>query len=44
MLGVCRGDIIQIETWVELDGKVGIRSHWLVRDASSRKLLGRAVR
>jgi fatty acyl-ACP thioesterase A len=42
--GLCRGDVVEVETWCQGEGKVGIRRDWLLTDVSSNKLIGRATR
>lgn len=37
------GDTVQIETWFQAEGRVGARRDWLVKDATSGNVIGRAT-
>ena len=40
----CRGDVVQVDTWVCTSGKNGMRRDWLVRDCKTGETLTRASR
>lgn len=40
----CRGDVVQVDTWVCGSGKNGMRRDWLVRDCKTGETLTRASR
>ena len=40
----CRGDVVQVDTWVAPSGKNGMRRDWLLRDYYTGKTLTRASR
>lgn len=40
----CRGDVVQVDTWVCASGKNGMRRDWLVRDCKTGETLTRASR
>ncbi|KAI5082694.1 hypothetical protein GOP47_0003292 [Adiantum capillus-veneris] len=37
------GDIVEIETWCQGEGKAGTRRDWLISDVANSKLIGRAT-
>eukprot|EP00249_Psilotum_nudum_P006118 c19470_g1_i1 orf=414-1751(-) len=37
------GDVVKIETWCQCEGKVGTRRDWLLTNAASGKIIGRAT-
>ncbi|CAI9291509.1 unnamed protein product [Lactuca saligna] len=37
-------DVIEIETWVQGDGRIGTRSDWILKDYSNGDINGRAKR
>ena len=41
---ICRGDVVEVETWCQGEGKVGIRRDWLLTDVITKKRIGRATR
>ena len=41
---ICRGDVVDVETWGQGEGKVGIRRDWLLTDVLTKKRIGRATR
>lgn len=41
---VCRGDVVQVDTWVSSSGKNGMRRDWIIRDCGSGDILTRASR
>ena len=40
----CRGDVVQVDTWVAPSGKHGMRRDWLLRDSKTGEILTRASR
>lgn len=40
---ICRGEVLEIETWVGSSGKNGMRRDWLIRGRSSGEVLVRAT-
>lgn len=40
----CRGDVVQVDTWVAASGKNAMRRDWLVRDSKTGDILTRASR
>ena len=40
----CRGDVVQVDTWVSASGKNGMRRDWLVSDSKTGEILTRASR
>jgi hypothetical protein len=40
----CRGDVVEMDTWVTGSGKNGMRRDWLVRDYKTGQVLARATR
>lgn len=44
LLLVCRGDVVQVDTWVSQSGKNGMRRDWIIRDCGSGDILTRASR
>lgn len=39
-----RGDIIEIDTWVDAAGKNGMRRDWIIRDFKTQQVITRATR
>nr|KAJ0189161.1 hypothetical protein LSAT_V11C800398100 [Lactuca sativa] len=39
-----RSDVIETETWVQRDGRIGTRSDWILKDYSNGDISGRATR
>nr|GEW94471.1 oleoyl-acyl carrier protein thioesterase, chloroplastic-like [Tanacetum cinerariifolium] len=37
-------DVIEIETWVQGDGKIGTRRDWILKDYANGEVIGRATR
>ncbi|XP_078447459.1 oleoyl-acyl carrier protein thioesterase, chloroplastic-like [Wolffia australiana] len=37
------GDVVEIETWCQEDGKVGTRRDWIIKDYASGVVIGRAT-
>lgn len=37
------GDIVEIETWVQGEGKIGTRRDWILKDLASGSVIGRAT-
>ncbi|MCO5572586.1 hypothetical protein L7F22_026342 [Adiantum nelumboides] len=37
------GDVVEIETWCQAEGKAGTRRDWLITDVASGKLIGRVT-
>jgi fatty acyl-ACP thioesterase B len=40
----CRGDVVEIDSWVAGSGKNGMRRDWLVRKCSSGEIVARSTR
>lgn len=40
----CRGDVVEIETWVNAAGKNGMRRDWIIRDYKTHNIITRATR
>ena len=40
---LCRGDLVQIETWFQEDGKLAAQRDFLITELGSRRVLGRAT-
>lgn len=38
-----RGDVVQVETWFQEDGKLAAQRDWVLTDATSGRMLGRAT-
>ncbi|GMN56597.1 hypothetical protein TIFTF001_025702 [Ficus carica] len=38
-----RGDVIEIDTWVDAEGKNGMRRDWIIRDYHTREIITRAT-
>lgn len=41
---VDRGDVVEIDTWVDAAGKNGMRRDWIIRDYNTQKIITRATR
>jgi len=39
-----RGDEIEVETWIDVDGKNGTRRDWIIRDRCTKELIAKATR
>lgn len=39
----CRGDVVQIDTWFQEDGKLAAQRDWSVKDKATGRVLGRAT-
>lgn len=39
-----RGDVVEIDTWVDAAGKNGMRRDWIIRDYNTREIITRATR
>jgi hypothetical protein len=44
VLFVCRGDVVDIDSWVAAEGKNGMRRDFIVRDYASGEVIARATR
>ncbi len=40
----CRGDVVEIDSWVAAEGKNGMRRDFLVRDITTGQVISRATR
>ncbi|PWA94652.1 oleoyl-acyl carrier protein thioesterase [Artemisia annua] len=40
---VYRSDVVEIESWVQSDGKIGNRRDWIIKDYVSGEVIGRAT-
>jgi len=40
----CRGDVVEIDSWVAAEGKNGMRRDFLVRDITTGHVISRATR
>jgi fatty acyl-ACP thioesterase B len=40
----CRGDVVEIDSWVAAEGKNGMRRDFIVRDYTSGEVIVRATR
>ena len=40
----CRGDLVQIETWFQEEGRVAACRNWIIRNVSTSEEIGRATR
>ncbi|KAL6011303.1 hypothetical protein ACLOJK_001748 [Asimina triloba] len=38
-----RGDVVEIETWCQEEGRIGCRRDWILKDYASGELIGRAT-
>ncbi|GJW33837.1 oleoyl-acyl carrier protein thioesterase, chloroplastic-like protein, partial [Tanacetum coccineum] len=38
-----RGDVVEIETWPQRDGRIGIKRDWIIKDFANGEFLGRAT-
>ncbi|XP_020248723.1 oleoyl-acyl carrier protein thioesterase, chloroplastic-like isoform X2 [Asparagus officinalis] len=38
------GDVVEIETWCQGEGKIGIRRDWILKDLATGSVIGRATR
>jgi len=39
-----RGDVVEIETWCQADGRIGTRRDWILKDLANGEVIGRATR
>jgi hypothetical protein len=39
-----RGDVVEIETWCQADGRIGTRRDWIIKDLANGEVIGRATR
>ncbi|XP_024017746.1 palmitoyl-acyl carrier protein thioesterase, chloroplastic [Morus notabilis] len=39
----CWGDVVEIDTWVDAQGKNGMRRDWIIRDYHTREIITRAT-
>lgn len=39
-----RGDVVEIDTWVDGAGKNGMRRDWIIRDYNTQEIITRATR
>lgn len=39
-----RGDVVEIDTWVDAAGKNGMRRDWIIRDSNTRNIITKATR
>ncbi|KAF4361583.1 hypothetical protein F8388_007599 [Cannabis sativa] len=39
----CWGDVVEIDTWVDAEGKNGMRRDWIIRDYHTREIITRAT-
>ncbi|KAF2311495.1 hypothetical protein GH714_024335 [Hevea brasiliensis] len=39
----CWGDVVEIDTWVDADGKNAMRRDWIIRDYSTQEIITRAT-
>lgn len=39
-----RGDVVEIDTWVDAAGKNGMRRDWIIRDYHTQEIITRATR
>ena len=39
-----RGDVVEIETWCQEEGRIGIRRDWILKDMATDSVIGRAAR
>ncbi|GLJ14400.1 hypothetical protein SUGI_0232620 [Cryptomeria japonica] len=37
------GDVVEIETWCQAEGKIGTRRDWILKDATTKVVIGRAT-
>lgn len=44
-INICdRGDVVEIDTWVDAAGKNGMRRDWIIRDYNTQEIITRATR
>lgn len=43
-MGNGRGDVVEIDTWVDAAGKNAMRRDWIIRDSTTQKIITRATR
>lgn len=41
---VIRCDVIEIEAWVQGEGRIGTRLDWILKDYANGEVIGRATR
>lgn len=39
-----RGDVVEIDTWVDATGKNGMRRDWIIRDYRTQEIITKATR
>jgi len=39
-----RGDVVEIETWCQSEGRIGTRRDWILKDSVTGEVTGRATR
>lgn len=44
MQTLCRGEVLEIDTWVGASGKNGMRRDWLIRSEATGHVFARATR
>ena len=44
MLFVSRGDLVQIETWFQEEGRVSACRNWIIKNQGTGEEIGRATR
>lgn len=44
MFSKIRGDVVEIETWCQSEGRIGTRRDWIIKDLSNGEVIGRATR
>ncbi|XWS37092.1 hypothetical protein CRYUN_Cryun19dG0013100 [Craigia yunnanensis] len=40
----CRGDVLEIDTWVDAAGKNAMRRDWIIRDYNTQEIITGATR
>ena len=41
---ICRGDLVQIETWFQEEGRIAACRNWIIRNVTTKEEIGRATR
>lgn len=41
---LARGDVVEIETWCQGEGRIGTRRDWILKDLATGEVIGRATR
>lgn len=44
MIKFHRGDVVEIDTWVDASGKNAMRRDWIIRDYRTQDIITRATR